>query len=86
MPPALRELTSQSTWLLDTPGVTLPHRLETEQGLKLALSGCIADHAIPDTYLTIGEYLYYVVTEQPFRHSPVKRDSSIIGPRQSFTT
>lgn len=29
--PALRKLTEQSSWLLDTPGVMLPHRIETEQ-------------------------------------------------------
>jgi ribosome biogenesis GTPase A len=29
--PALRKLTQQSSWLLDTPGVMLPHRIETEQ-------------------------------------------------------
>jgi ribosome biogenesis GTPase A len=78
MPPALRELTSQSTWLLDTPGVMLPHRMNTEQGLKLALCGCIADYAVPDAYVTMSEYLFYVLTEQPFRRPPATTDETIL--------
>lgn len=46
-------------WVVDTPGIMLPEKLEPERGLKLALCQILDDNIVPDSYITMAEYLHY---------------------------
>ncbi|XP_049851421.1 mitochondrial ribosome-associated GTPase 1-like [Schistocerca gregaria] len=62
-----RKETVRHVWLLDTPGVMVPARIESEQGLKLMVCGCVADHVLEHFYLLAGEYVYYLLTKKNAR-------------------
>uniref|UniRef100_A0A6B2LDU0 Mitochondrial GTPase 1 n=1 Tax=Arcella intermedia TaxID=1963864 RepID=A0A6B2LDU0_9EUKA len=59
----LYQLRKENALLLDTPGVMVPGVLEPEQGLKLALCGCIQDTAVPGGIQIIAEYLLFFLNE-----------------------
>jgi ribosome biogenesis GTPase A len=59
---------TQTLWIMDTPGVMLPHRIDNERGLKLALCGNIADKVIPGSYPTMAKYLHHLLFTLP--HAP----------------
>lgn len=50
---------SESVYLLDTPGVFMPHVPDSESMLKLALCGSVKDTIVPPTSLT--DYLLYQI-------------------------
>ncbi|KAK2075016.1 hypothetical protein P8C59_009176 [Phyllachora maydis] len=45
----------EGVYLLDTPGVFVPHVAEAESMLKLALVGCVKDGLVP--WVTLADYL-----------------------------
>lgn len=63
---------TKTLWIMDTPGVMLPHRIDTERGLKLALCGNIADKVVPGSYPTLAKYLHHLLMTLPFVPKPAK--------------
>ena len=53
-----------ATWIVDSPGIMIPHRLEKERGYKLAICGNILDSTIQDSVVTTGEYLYQLLKHE----------------------
>lgn len=52
---------SPASYLLDTPGIMVPKaQMDLEQGLKLALTGCIKDSVVGEDM--ISEYLLYCIS------------------------
>jgi ribosome biogenesis GTPase A len=57
-------------WIMDTPGVMLPHRIDNDRGLKLALCGNIADKVVPGSYPTMAKYLHHLLMTLPMAPKP----------------
>jgi len=67
----------KTLWIMDTPGVMLPHRIDNDRGLKLALCGNIADKVIPGGYPTLAKYLHHLLLTLPYAPTPAQWISSM---------
>jgi len=61
----LYHLKQHNALLLDTPGVMVPGVLDPEQGLKLAVCGCIQDSIVPGGVELIADYLLFLLNQRP---------------------